>query len=104
MLIMFKLNMPNRGSWDNKWSGEGNLYARVVGFRGKEEIELANKILSNEGYHYSFGDGWSAYISVTKVDSKEAVKIRRKTKGFSTYDWMIESIIKYGEIRAPKEW
>lgn len=102
MLLKFELNMPGRGSWNGGWTGEDTLYARVVGFRGKEREELAKKILSGENYFYNFGDGWCAQVNVEHIDSKEAAKVRRKSKGFCGYDWMIDSIVKTGEIRAPR--
>ena len=29
---------------------------------------------------------------------------KKKSDGFCGYDWMIESIIKYGEIRYKRDW
>ena len=28
-MIVFTLNMPHRGSWNGRWSGEGKIYARI---------------------------------------------------------------------------
>lgn len=28
-MVAFILTMPNVGSWNNKWSGEGKVYCRV---------------------------------------------------------------------------
>lgn len=51
-------------------------------------------MLEKGGYIYDFKDGWVASVSIRQVDSKEATKLRRKSKGFRGYDWMIDSIIK----------
>lgn len=103
MLLKFELSMPNVGSWNGHWSGERDLHARVIQYRGKEKEEKAKEILKIGYFHYNFGDGWSAGISVEKIDSKEAVKVRRKSSGFCGYDWMIHSINKNNKIIPPSE-
>jgi len=104
MILSFTLSMPNIGSWNGKWTGEGTLYARVINFgRSKKADAKANEILTKGYYHYNFGDGWSAGISVKAVSSKEAAMIRRKSKGFYGYDWMIDSIRHNGKIISPSE-
>ena len=58
----------------------------------------------SEGKDMAFGDdGWGANVNVKIVDSKEAAKVRKKTKGFCGYDWMIDSIIERQEIKASHE-
>lgn len=32
------------------------------------------------------------------VDSREAARMRKESKGFCGYNWMVDSIISYGEI------
>jgi hypothetical protein len=49
-------------------------------------------------YYYNFGDGWGASVSVRKVTAAQARKIERKSVGFCGYEWMIDSIIRDGEI------
>ena len=103
MLLCFTLSMPGVASRNGKWSGEGRVFAKVINFKArygtsKKAIELAEGILSAGYYTYCFGDGWTAGVDVKKVDAKQAAKIRRKTEGFSGYDWMVQSIIDYGEI------
>jgi hypothetical protein len=99
MLIKFELSMPNTNSWNGKWSGEGDLFARVVNFgRGKANDEKANEILDKKSFYYNFGDGWGASVSVSKIDTKEAAKVRKNTAGFCGYDWMISSIRDHGKI------
>ena len=98
MILKFELTMPKCGSWNIKWTGEDDFYAIVRVLRGKKQIENAKRILEKGYFHYDFGDGWAARISVEKIDSSEAAKVRRKSKGFCGYDWMVESIIKNGQI------
>lgn len=94
-IFAFKLSMPNVGSWNGRWSGENDLYIR---FKKLTNKQIEESKIEEKGYHYSFGDGWSANVSVFAVDSKERQKLQRKSKGFAGYDWMIDSIIKNGKI------
>ena len=104
MLLSFELSMPNNNAWNGKWTGEGNFYARVVNFGKTKKAEAkAREILDNRYFHYSFRDGWSAGVTVKEVDAKTAMKIRRKSKGFYSYDWMIDSIRRDMTITSPSE-
>jgi hypothetical protein len=96
MLIAFELSMPNIGSWNGKWTGEDRPYVRVKNVTKKSRAE---EILKEESFYYNFGDGWGASVRVRSVDKNEARKLRKKTAGFSGYDWMITSIIDHNEIR-----
>lgn len=97
MILSFRLTMPNVNSWNGKWSGEGKKYIITKRFL-KKDIELANDLVKTGYYHYNFGDGWSAGIYVEEVDSRQAAKLRKLSVGFCGYDWMVESILKYGKI------
>ena len=101
MILCFKLSMPNNGSWNGKWTGQGRPYLKVVSFQGKR-TEKAKAILAKGYFSYNFGDGWRAAIEVTKVEAKEASKLRRQSAGFCGYDWMVESIIDNLDIQVPK--
>lgn len=101
MLIKFELSMPDIGSWNGRWSGENNLYAKVISFKGKAREKIAQEITEIGDFYYNFGDGWSANINVEKIDSKETAKVKRKSKGFYGYEWMIDSIIKNKKIIKP---
>jgi len=99
MILAFTLSMPNANSWNGKWSGSTKYYARTHNFgKSKKGEEQAKSILAKKYYHYNFGDGWAAGVSVKEVDSKSAAKIRKNSAGFCGYDWMINSIIDFGEI------
>lgn len=91
-MIVFELTMPNKGSWNNKWSGEGRCYIRV-----KPE-KMVPKEVWNEDFFYTWSDGWTACVSVRKMPSKEARKLEKQSVGFCGYDWMIKSIINNHKI------
>ena len=93
--------MPNVASWDGKWGGQDRLYVKVHNFgRSKERTARAQEILDTGYFHYNFGDGWSAGVTVKEVDSQEAARLRRKSDGFCGYDWMVTSIISDMKIAA----
>lgn len=97
-MIVFTLTMPSVGSWNNRWSGEGKLYARIM-----KNSQVPKELIGKRFFH-RWEDGWTACVSVEKVDCREAKKIQRKSDGFCGYDWMIKSIIKYGEIKYRRNW
>lgn len=100
MILCFTLSMPSNNSWNGRWSGESNLYCRVINFgRSKKSNQDAQRILDVGSYSYHFGDGWVACISVSQVDSRDAQRLRKRSKGFCGYDWMISSIRYNNEIK-----
>jgi hypothetical protein len=96
-MIVFELTMPNKGSWNGKWSGEGTCFARL------HTQKRVPKEYWNKNFYYRWDDGWTACVSVTQMPAAEARKIARRSKGFCGYDWMIKSIIECGEILTEKE-
>lgn len=94
--LLFILTMPNVGSWNGKWTGADRAYARV---RNAKQYPNCKE----DNYYYSFGDGWGANVEVKKVTVVEANKYIKKSVGFSGYDWMIDSILLYGQILNSKE-
>ncbi len=103
MKLGFYLSMPNVNSWNGRWSGDGEFYAKMESFVGKKRIELAKEILSKGYFRHAFTDGWAAGITVKEIDSKEAARIRTKSKGFCAYDWMIKNIINYLSTKEPEK-
>lgn len=100
-MISFELSMPGSPSWNGKWSGEGRLFAVVKSLPNSEKGKAkAEEILKPGYYSYSWPDGWRARIGVRQVTSAEARKIRKLSRGFCGYEWMIDSILLHGEIRA----
>jgi len=99
--LSFTLTMPSVGSWDGKWTGEEKLYVRVIDFgKSKKAHAEAKKILDVGYFHYDFGDGWSAGITVKEVSGNEIRGLRAKSAGFCGYEWMIESIRECLEIKV----
>ena len=94
--LLFILTMPNVGSWNGKWTGEGRVYARARNAKQYPDCKEGS-------YHYSWGDGWGANVEVRKVTVAEANKYIKKTAGFCGYDWMIDSIIECGQILNTSE-
>lgn len=100
--VAFELDMPGKASWNGRWSGEGRCYARVRKFtkEQEEQYNIAEKL--GKKFFYTWSDGWCASVLMRKVDAKEANQIRKKSVGFSGYDWMISSILKNGYIAVDK--
>lgn len=95
MILSFQLTMPNIGSWNGKWSGAGKKYykfRRVTNEKGQE--------LDGRNFYYDWSDGWGANVKIEKVDSTERKHREKESAGFCGYEWMIESILKHGEILA----
>lgn len=85
--------MPNRGSWNNKWSDDGSRFIRTM-----HNKEVPKELWGNE-YFYRWDDGWCACVSVNEMDYKSAKKLKKKSAGFCGYDWMIKSLIAYKKIK-----
>lgn len=100
MLLSFSLSMPSNNAWDGRWSGDGKCYVRVRSFRSKADIKRATTVAEAGYFQYAFGDGWVAGVTVKEVTSDEAKKLRALSLGFYGYDWMIDSILEHGHIRA----
>lgn len=88
MRLIAELSMPNRGSWNGGWTGENSKYTKVFATSKKMESLIGD-------YRYSFGDGWTARISVRPAEPRERV-----TNRFAGYEWMISSIKSHGDIRT----
>ena len=93
-MIVFELSMPNIGSWNNKWTGNNKKHIKC-----KKEYEVPKNLI-DKNFYYSWSDGWTACITVRKVNYKEAKKLLKLSSGFCGYDWMISSIIQNGYIKT----
>lgn len=96
-MLVFLLTMPRNNSWNNRWTGEGNIYAR-----SRSRPKTIENNLDNQEFYYDFGDGWTAKVSTQKMSAKDANKIMKNSKGFCGYDWMIDSILTHGEIKIER--
>jgi len=102
MLLKFELTMPNVGSWNGKWTGEGKRYLK---FRDVPKSQITDLLgdKSERNFHHSFGDGWSANVKVSQSNSSDKRLLSRHLgNGFCGYDWMITSILEHGKIEARK--
>lgn len=98
MLVAFILTMPGCPTWNGRWSGDGKLYAQVKRYK-----KQPRNLKIDHDYQYRWSDGWMVNIEVKLIDSREASKIRKASKGMFGYEWMISSIEAYGEILADHE-
>lgn len=99
MILCFELSMPGVGSWNGQWSGASRYYAKVVNVgRNKARLERARAALAVGRFHHAWEDGWRASVTVCEVDARDAASIRRRSNGFCGYDWMVDSILKFGRI------
>jgi hypothetical protein len=108
--ISFELTMPNVGSWNGKWTGADRKYFIVKTVSEKyfksniEKLFDLNNTQSRSreykwnSWYYNFGDGWGASVEINLINSTEGKKRRKLSKGFSGYDWMVDSIMRYGSI------
>ncbi len=104
MALAFILSMPNRSSWNGRWSGDGKCYAIVkpIG-RSRKARAKADAILAEKSFYHNFGDGWGASVAVREVDQNEARQLRRQSLGFCGYDWMVSDILANGRIGKPAQ-
>ena len=102
-IVAFELTMPNNNSWNGQWSGDKDLHVkfRKLG-RGKAAHDKAKEIASISPQYYNFGDGWGALVKVYIVDTKKKNELAKRSAGFCGYDWMIDSILHFGDIRTEK--
>ncbi len=98
MTLAFFLSMPNVGSWNGKWSGEGTLYAITRKVNPAQAVRMDGR-----SWHYSWSDGWGANVACRLVKGSEIRQIRKNSKGFCGYDWMVESILVRDCIKADHE-
>ena len=100
-ILCFILSMPKNNSWNNKWTGEKNLFARTKRITENKEKKLEMlgiDFKKKEEYYftYDFQDG--SKVTVKIVSNKEAKEINKKTRGFCMYNWMIDNILSNGKI------
>lgn len=101
MILSFELTMPNVGSWNGKWSRSGKAYFI---FKTVKKAEFDNIMQGRDtrNFYYDFKDGWGANVRVELISSAEKNKRKKISAGFCSYDWMVDSIIKHGEIKIDK--
>lgn len=99
--VSFELTMPNRASWNGRWSGEGRKFYVIkklpVNALKQEHLK---RLIENgrDSWYYRWEDGWGANVEAQVIDSTEARKRKKVSDGFCGYDWMIDSILSKGII------
>ena len=93
--MLFTLSMPGRNTWNGRWSGDERRHTIVRKLTPKLEAAL-----DGQKFRYSWPDGWMACITVEKIDGVRSRKERRLSNGFCGYEWMVNSIIQHGVIKA----
>lgn len=106
-IVSFELTMPNKGSWNGKWTGDNEKYYIIKTLSEKflNSKEYFKRLVDkgSDNFYYSFGDGWGANVVVEIIDGVESRKRRRISKGFWGYDWMVESILYHGRIEVDRK-
>ena len=92
--VEFRLSMPNRGSWNDRWSGEGLNYLIYRSLTEAKFHELIPNGMQNS-WHYRWSDGWCAKVTCRLMAKGER---RKRSAGFCNYDWMVNSIIEHNKI------
>lgn len=101
MTFAFILTMPGRNSWNGKWSGDENVYAVIRSTRSQKSAANYAKLIGR--HYYRWSDGWCACVECKEVDRAQAAKLRKASRGFHGYEWMIDSLERYGKIYASHE-
>lgn len=99
--VEFRLGMPNRGSWNGAWSGEGRNYSIVRRLTTSRIAELGITEDKPGRWYYGWNDGWGASITARIVPTGERL---RKSDGFCGYDWMVRNILQWGTPECRCEW
>lgn len=102
MNLVFTLSMPGRNSWNGRWSGEEKMYAVVKKFTTKAGKAKAAELLAAGYFSHNFGDGWRAGVTITEATAQQVRHVRKVSKGFCGYEWMVENFIAYGSTEKPQ--
>ncbi len=99
--ISFELTMPNRGSWNGKWSGEDRRFIILKSLTDKKTKELLGQ-KNSKYFSHNWSDGWCASIEARKITASNKKELRKHVKnGFQGYDWMVSNILRYGDTIKP---
>lgn len=96
--VEFRLTMPGVGSWNGRWSGEGENYLL---WRNLTVEQMSHVEDAGGSWRYPWGDGWTANVSARVMERGER---RGKSVGFCGYEWMVKNILKHGHPRCECEW
>ena len=88
MRYEFSLSMPRSGSWNGRWSSEGEKYLL---YRNIDRTKYPNFHVGS--FHHRWDDGWLACIDVRAMEKGER---KKKSAGFCGYEWMVRNIMEKG--------
>ena len=97
--VEFKLSMPNRGSWNGGWSGEGRDYLIFKNLSNKKIVSLGLDKKDTCSWYHSWNDGWGASVIARVLQNGEK---KKKSAGFCGYDWMVDNILCYNKTERSK--
>jgi hypothetical protein len=89
--VIFELSMPGCGSWNGKWAGTGGRYTVM------RKLDTKSPLIG-KSFMYDWKDGWRARVDVRR--SYDAGRREKPTGEFRSYEWMVDSLVLHGEIRA----
>lgn len=103
-VLLFEYGHSRIGSWDGKWSGEGSVFAKEVLLTKERKQHLESLGIDckkgvKHKFSHDFGDGWVAEINMTVGNKKDFKEIMKASQGFMGYEWLIDSILKYGKVK-----
>lgn len=99
--VSFELKMPNAGAWNGKWTGANRQYFIIKKITTNVMKRSYFKRLvedCHETWYYNFGDGWTASVRAEIIHHSRGKERREISSGFAGYDWMVDSIISFGNI------
>lgn len=99
VIVVFELTMPNRGSYNGRWSQENDKHLIFKYYTPKQFESVKDKIIGD--FYYRWDDGWTACVSSKVIDGVESRRLHRLNRNFCGYDWMVDSILEYGTIKRP---
>lgn len=98
MNTAFVLTMPGKASWNGKWSGDSSPHILVKDIPAK----VRKNLISRSPFQHRWDDGWVAQIDV--VPMSKVYSLIDKSTGFCGYNWMVESLIRFGSIYYARDW
>jgi hypothetical protein len=89
--VIFELSVLDSRGWNGKWAEIGCKYTVM------RKLDTKSSLIG-KCFTYNWKDGW--YV---RVDVRRAYQFGRKEKPtgkFCSYEWMVDSLVQHGEIRA----
>lgn len=80
-----------------EWSGSEDQYLLYLSLGTKTLATLGFDTNVEQSWSYSFGDGWQACVTGRVMNHGEK---KQKSSGFCGYNWMVNSIVSYNEIKT----